>query len=128
MGYCALDRARTPLQGDEVHACWQAPVTVAADDQGLFAVRTRALATAGHGRPAGPVVPRSAATVERSIGPGRTAVGRRAVAIPVEPRFEGRLVEAPSVRPTRSIEAEPVIVEPSVEVEGQRLPHGRPVT
>ena len=26
LGYCALDRARQPLQGDEIRACWEASV------------------------------------------------------------------------------------------------------
>ncbi len=34
-GYCALDRTRAELQGDEVRACWQAPVRTESYE-GLF--------------------------------------------------------------------------------------------
>lgn len=35
LGYCALDRTRAVLQGDEIRACWQAPVR-AEPLEGLF--------------------------------------------------------------------------------------------
>jgi hypothetical protein len=35
LGYCGLDRARTPLAGDELRGCWtQAPVTADAESGG----------------------------------------------------------------------------------------------
>lgn len=37
MGFCALDRAREPLTGDEIRACWQSPIT-AEPVVGLFAM------------------------------------------------------------------------------------------
>lgn len=38
LGFCALDRARRPLQGDEMQGCWTAPLTTPLDDGlGLFA-------------------------------------------------------------------------------------------
>jgi hypothetical protein len=33
VGYCGLDRARLPLNGDEIRACWdEAPATIQDDD------------------------------------------------------------------------------------------------
>jgi hypothetical protein len=37
MGFCSLDRMREPLTGDEIRACWQAPI-VAEPPVGLFAM------------------------------------------------------------------------------------------
>ena len=31
LGYCALDRGRGPLQGDEIRPCWVAPTTLVAE-------------------------------------------------------------------------------------------------
>lgn len=36
VGFCAMDRTREPLNGDEIRACWQAPA-VAETPAGLFA-------------------------------------------------------------------------------------------
>lgn len=36
LGYCALDRTRAVLQGDEVRACWQAPARRETFEGGLF--------------------------------------------------------------------------------------------
>lgn len=32
MGYCGLDPRRTPLDGDEIRACWDAPPVLAATE------------------------------------------------------------------------------------------------
>ena len=139
LGYCALDRARVPLKGDEVHACWQAPLSVTApDDQGLFAMRSRALASADRARPSGAVVPRSAARVEPKREPGWTANGGSAAGMTPRPagmgdapdaegRAAGRLVDAPLVRPSRGADAAAIFPERSAEAEGDRLPDDRPI-
>ena len=75
IGYCALDRKRTPLQGDEVHACWQAPLAPSVDDQGLFAMRSRALAKSDRKHAAGPVRPRSSARIEPTADVGGSRPG-----------------------------------------------------
>ncbi len=31
MGYCGLDRGRSPLVGDEIRACWASPTTLVAE-------------------------------------------------------------------------------------------------
>jgi hypothetical protein len=31
VGYCGLDRGRSPLQGDEIRACWVAPTALIAE-------------------------------------------------------------------------------------------------
>jgi hypothetical protein len=31
LGYCGLDRRRTPLGGDEMRACWVAPTALVAE-------------------------------------------------------------------------------------------------
>jgi len=36
LGYCARDRSRTPLSGDEVHPCWEAGATELDVRPGLF--------------------------------------------------------------------------------------------
>ncbi len=41
LGYCALDRRRDPLRGDEIRGCWEAPKAVA----GTTATRDRPLVT-----------------------------------------------------------------------------------
>jgi len=37
LGFCSLDRRRSPLQGDEIRPCWDPPAALLAE--GLFAVR-----------------------------------------------------------------------------------------
>jgi hypothetical protein len=31
LGYCGIERARSPLQGDEIRPCWVAPTTIVAE-------------------------------------------------------------------------------------------------
>jgi hypothetical protein len=131
LGYCALDRSRLPLRGDEVHACWQEPITLDdPDDQGLFALRSRALAATDRPRTSGPVQPRSAARIETPPDPGWTAepegrrrrsfaltVGRERVPTgpaPRDRRADGRLVEAPVIAPVRGT---PLLADASAELE-----------
>ena len=46
MGFCALDRGREPLAGDEIRACWQSPIS-AEPTVGLFAMVEAMEATEG---------------------------------------------------------------------------------
>jgi hypothetical protein len=85
VGFCALDRAREPLTGDEIRACWQPPVQVE-PPTGLFAMVEALDASA----------PDAA-----SLTPGRLRAPTAAIAttasayrptswIPVEPRVPDR--------------------------------------
>lgn len=98
LGYCALDKGREALTGDELRACWQAPPP--ADDPlpGLFGGLTRAgsatatTATAGaSGLPPDPA-DRSDARAGRQpepVGPGRPESAAEAV-----PRWVARFAVA----------------------------------
>jgi hypothetical protein len=104
LGYCALDKRRAVLGGEEIRSCWQGQPAVE-PAEGLFgslnALLTpkfsASLATVG---PAGP-----------RAGPARSMPheikGRRRPAI--EPATlsarHGRLVEAPVIQPSRRIES-----------------------
>ena len=47
VGFCSLDRTRSPLRADEVRACWQAPETVE-PPLGLFAMVEALEASTAH--------------------------------------------------------------------------------
>jgi hypothetical protein len=32
LGYCGLDRGRSPLRGDEIRPCWEGPLSVVSQD------------------------------------------------------------------------------------------------
>jgi hypothetical protein len=65
VGYCALDRSRSPLRGDELRGCWEAPndALQASTLLGL-PLATPGLRTAPGARGAGPRPPRAWITVE----------------------------------------------------------------
>ena len=99
LGYCADDTARTPLNGEEVQACWEA-VPAAPTAPGLFAELDA------------PPPPAAAATV--TPPPRRRRLAARAAKPPLEePRAAawaeapaGQLTEAPRVEPGRQLMSE----------------------
>jgi hypothetical protein len=96
VGYCGLDRTRAPLTGDETRPCWQASPDLEEMPAGLFehlepvARRSAgqetppAASDADEGRPQGPRMP----AFEPAV-PGPASIGR--------------LVEAPTVAPSRDL-------------------------
>ena len=95
LGYCADDRDRLPLSGDEVRACWEATAAPVATP-GLFDVlETTATATA-------PPAP----TPEERLQSG-PAEEEALSGAPAASALSGRLVEAPEVAPGRSLTSEP---------------------
>lgn len=109
LGYCALDRTRAVLQGDEIRACWQAPARREVFEGGMFGDLAdeplEADATRAH---AGLAAPGDAARVDGAHGP--VADTRSwAIAVARGPRLIGPmgpsgLREATHV-PARSIDA-----------------------
>jgi hypothetical protein len=80
MGFCALDRRRLPLAGDEVRACWEDAATPVAPDPaipGLLDLLTAPVAAAE------PIDPSSV-----EAAPERTPGGRRGVAATPARRIE----------------------------------------
>lgn len=141
-GYCSLDRTRATLLGDEVRACWQAPVR-SETFEGLF----RELS--GVTEPVGPAAPALSRQVDDR------PPGTRTWAIPVTGASGGstgggppggtadsvssthasngtsqRLVEAPFV-PARGIRSAAAHLvadgRPLLELEVQRVPGGAAV-
>lgn len=101
LGFCAADRSRAPLTGDEVHACWEAASAspAAQDAAGLFAELDAA--------PPAPLPPATTESARRD----RPA---KATKPPLEePKAAawadaplGRLREAPTVAPGRQLTSE----------------------
>ena len=128
LGYCGMDREHLALTGEEVRACWQAP-QAAEPWEGLFSELPRPQPPDTERVGDGAVLslhPRPAATATGAASPepwGLRAAAEstddapRPAAIPVEPRRQpvaipvmapssppqGRLVEAPVVRPAGRI-------------------------
>ena len=92
LGYCALDRTRAVLQGDEIRACWQAPVRVETFE-GLFRDLEGEAVPSGS-TPAGDAETATAATRRPGGAPGpireRDEVSTRAWVIPVVSDDGGR--------------------------------------
>ncbi len=89
LGYCGLDRRRLPLRGDEIRACWEAPIA---------AVET-------------PAEPPPPLTVERRV------TGFVPVALPGDPT-PAPVATATTKRPPRDALALPVVPPPIEERRG----------
>ncbi len=89
LGFCASDTARTPLTGDEVRPCWVGHAQVRLPAGGLFAEQLPPPATAA---------PATLPTTER----GQVSPFVDDASAPAG----GRLVEAPSVPPSRAVVSE----------------------
>jgi len=81
IGYCGLDRDRTPLEAEAVRSCWQSAHTPAGQDGGLF---DEAELLPEHTPPA-------SVTEEKTEAPAAKAPA-------------GHLVEAPAVPPARQLQ------------------------
>jgi hypothetical protein len=94
LGYCAMQRTRTPLGGEEVRSCWEPPQPVSSP-AGLFAGLDEIEAV----EPADPAPP-SPATTARPAGtrPSRSPLLSLEAAAWREPS-SGALVEAPRIEP-----------------------------
>jgi hypothetical protein len=110
MGYCALDRTRAVLSGEEIQACWQAPA-ILEPAEGLFeSLNTllapkpmASLALAGSGGQSVGSVPPAGRRKRRKAEPRGGARPRDVEPLPAPSAREGRLIEAPLVRPSRRI-------------------------
>jgi hypothetical protein len=117
MGYCALDKTRAVLTGEEIRGCWQAPAILEPAD-GLFGSlntllspkRSASLAMAGpDGSSVGtlsgvlPRTPPAAITAPVVARPRLEERPTAPVAAQTQSARPGRLVEAPMVRPSRRI-------------------------
>lgn len=139
LGYCGLDPTHAPLRGDEQRGCWQAPRPPQAGGFVLSMFGSLDEPTSedepastprGAGTPA--AVSEAPMTGARPApGPGRLVTRRVArgtrdpgPAIAVE--TSGRLVEAPVVRPSRSIAPTPFPRRSPERERRDRLDH-RPV-
>lgn len=95
VGYCAHDRTRTPVDADEVRACWEASPTLDVTT-GLFDGSVLAPTSAP------PVAPRSV-PVSKVLPPNdEEDLGGAGLARAPQ----GRLVEAPAVAPGRQLMSE----------------------
>ena len=130
LGFCALDRTREPLAGDEIRACWQPPIA-AEPVVGLFAM-VEALESAETGgvtggggtgstqsvRPgATPAAPASPAASHSSARPGNrpaswvtAAAHRPGSALPGQRAVNGAdATQAPDARPAGRLVAAPTV-------------------
>jgi hypothetical protein len=90
LGYCALDRRREPLTGEEQRPCWSAPVAAEDGGEWLFA---------GGLDPAesSPVLPRTAPPRDAGAAPPRPRVKPFGGLIELEPRAGSERSEPPPV-------------------------------
>lgn len=99
LGYCAADRARTPLSGDEIEPCWEA-VAVTPTANGLFdALEMGSVTSAPMPAPKPQRRPRRVVKAHKAPLQEVQAAAWR------EPP-QGELVDAPRVEPGRTITTE----------------------
>jgi hypothetical protein len=101
LGFCALDRSRTPRDSEEVLACWQPEDTSAEPAPGLFDALEPAPGRPGRHRREVADQESEGHHAEQSVTARSTGQAR------VAPRLgSGRLVDAPVVAPGRRIMSE----------------------